>query len=110
MRSVTACIGVLLMAVVSQARLDANNAKDFVEFQTFELDGEISDMMWCGTNDETILVQTSDGSIYRSRDRGSTWKRLKSIMEKYGSEVSDEGQEVSKHFLKLVCRSAKYTK
>jgi len=53
-------------------------------------------MMWCGTNDEAILVQTSDGSIYRSRDRGSTWKRLKSIMEKYGSEVSDEGQNVSK--------------
>lgn len=67
--------------------------------------------MWCGVNDETILVQTSDGTIYRSRDRGGTWKRLKSIMEKYGSEVSDDGQEVRAQFplIRLFCRSAKCT-
>jgi len=38
--------------------------------------------MWCGSNDETILVKTGDGSIYRSRDRGANWKRLKSLMTK----------------------------
>ena len=46
--------------------------------------------MWCGSNDETILIKTGDGSIYRSRDRGGNWKRLRALMTKQGLEVSDE--------------------
>jgi hypothetical protein len=78
----------------AQARQSENKA-DFVDFQTFELDGEITNMLWCGNTDESILVQTDDGSIYRSRDRGSNWKRLKSLMTKNGREVADDFQEVS---------------
>ena len=51
-----------------------------VDFQTFELDGQVHDMLWCGQNDEIILVQSSDGTVYRSRDRGLSWKRLKNLM------------------------------
>jgi len=32
--------------------------------------------MWCGNSDEVILVLTEKGAIYRSRDRGYTWKKL----------------------------------
>jgi photosystem II stability/assembly factor-like uncharacterized protein len=39
-------------------------------------------MFWCGASDEVILVRTHDGTIYRSRDRGGNWKRLKGIMSK----------------------------
>ena len=53
-----------------------------IDFQTFELDGHVHDILWCGSNDETILVQTDDGTVYRSRDRGANWKRLKSLMQK----------------------------
>jgi hypothetical protein len=53
-----------------------------IDFQTFELDGHVHDILWCGSTDETILVQTDDGTIYRSRDRGANWKRLKSLMQK----------------------------
>ena len=70
------------------------NMADYVDFQTFELDGEITNMLWCGSSDESILVQTDDGSIYRSRDRGSNWKRLKSLMTKHGESVADDYQEV----------------
>lgn len=27
-----------------------------VDYQTFELDGHVHDMLWCGSQDETILV------------------------------------------------------
>jgi hypothetical protein len=67
-----------------------NNNGDTVEFQTFSLDGEIDNMFWCGAQDEVILVKTTDGSIYRSRDRGSNWKRLKSLMTKQGQTVADQ--------------------
>ena len=66
-----------------------------VDFQTFELDGQVHDLMWCGQNDEIILGQSSDGTIYRSRDRGLSWKRLKNLMHKAGQAVSDENQDVS---------------
>ena len=66
-----------------------------VDFQTFELDGQVHDMLWCGQNDEIILVQSSDGTIYRSRDRGLSWKRLKNLMAKQGQSVADDSQDVS---------------
>jgi hypothetical protein len=31
-----------------QSRISSDSLADRVEFQTFELDGEIDDMMWCG--------------------------------------------------------------
>ena len=83
-----------LIATFGDARQSSDNS-DFVDFQTFEMDGEIEAMNWCGSNDETILVKTSDGTVYRSRDRGSNWKRLKSLMNKKGSAVADTTQEVS---------------
>jgi len=63
---------------------------DRVDFQTFELDSEIQDLVWCGANDENVLVQTSTGSIYRSRDRGSNWKKLKALMQEQAKKVADE--------------------
>lgn len=66
-----------------------------IDFQRFDLDGQVHDLMWCGYNDETILMHTQDGTIYRSRDRGLNWKRLKSLLHKQGSSVADDNQDVS---------------
>ena len=66
-----------------------------VDFQTFDLDGQVHDLMWCGYNDEVVLMHTSEGTIYRSRDRGLSWKRLKGLLQKTAFGVADEDQEVS---------------
>lgn len=66
-----------------------------VDFQTFDLDGQVHDLMWCGYNDEVVLMHTSEGTIYRSRDRGMSWKRLKGLLQKSATSVVDEDQEVS---------------
>ena len=71
-----------------------------VDFQTFDLDGQVHDLMWCGYNDEVVLMHTSEGTIYRSRDRGLSWKRLKGLLQKTAFGVADEDQEVS-HILQL---------
>ena len=77
----------------SSSKSDNMSAK--VDFQTFDLDGQVHDLMWCGYNDETILMHTTDGTIYRSRDRGLSWKRLRNLLQKQGVQVADESQEVS---------------
>lgn len=40
--------------------------------------------MWCGSNDEVILVLSEYGEVYRSRDRGASWKRLQGALESKG--------------------------
>lgn len=60
----------------------SSNMSAAVDFQTFDLDGQVHDLMWCGYNDEVVLMHTNDGTIYRSRDRGMSWKRLKSLLHK----------------------------
>ena len=69
---------------------------DKVSFQIFEIDSPLSDIMWCGNTNEVILVQSEMGTIYRSRDRGDSWKKLHSMMHSTGMSVVDEGQTVSK--------------
>lgn len=51
--------------------------------------------MWCGTNDDVILVLTVKGTVYRSKDRGYNWKKLQNVINRTGQNVADEGQEVS---------------
>ena len=64
---------------------------DKVSFQIFEIDSPLLDIMWCGPTNEVILVQSEAGTIYRSRDRGESWKKLHSIMHQTGLSVIDEG-------------------
>ena len=54
--------------------------------------------MWCGYNDEVILMHTNDGTIYRSRDRGMSWKRMQSLLAKQGLQIVDDDQDVSEYF------------
>ena len=51
-----------------------------VSFQVFEIDSSLVDIMWCGNTNEVLLVQSESGTIYRSRDRGESWKKLHSYM------------------------------
>lgn len=67
-----------------------------VDFQTFELDGEVRNLLWCGGNNDVILMHTADGGLYRSRDRGNSWKRLKALFNKQGYSVADQDQDIGK--------------
>lgn len=53
---------------------------DRVNFQLFEIDSPLKDIIWCGKTNDVILVQSEVGTVYRSRDRGDSWKKLHSLM------------------------------
>ena len=63
--------------------------------------------MMCGNTNEVILVQneaasqTEAGTIYRSRNRGDSLKKLHSIRHQIGLSVIDEDQTVSYSFQSL---------
>jgi len=75
---------------------------DKVSFQIFEIDGPLQDIMWCGNTNEVILVQTDAGTIYRSRDRGDSWKKLHSYMHQTGMNVLDDGQTDIGHVKRML--------
>lgn len=52
------------------------SSSDSVNVHKYNLDAEIRDIMWCGSNNEAILILTEKGSVYRSRDRGDSWTKL----------------------------------
>jgi hypothetical protein len=62
---------------------------DGVSFQSFEINGPLDDILWCGKANEVILVHTTAGTIYRSRDRGDSWKKLSQLMANTGGRVQD---------------------
>lgn len=64
---------------------------DKVSFNIFEIDNKLIDILWCGNTNEVILVQTDSGTVYRSRDKGDSWKKLHSMMKQTGASVLDDG-------------------
>lgn len=92
------CARVLSLAslcyLLNIGAVDAVNG-DKVSFNIFEIDSKLIDIMWCGNTNDIILVQTEFGTVYRSRDKGDSWKKLHSMMHQSGSSVLDEGQTVS---------------
>jgi photosystem II stability/assembly factor-like uncharacterized protein len=74
---------------------------NMIDYNKYELDAPINDMMWCGNSNEVILVLTDVGTVYRSRDRGATWKKLQNVMSQVGNEVKDQNQNVSNFRNKL---------
>jgi len=89
------CARVLSLAslcyLLNIGAVDAVNG-DKVSFNIFEIDSKLIDIMWCGNTNDIILVQTEFGTVYRSRDKGDSWKKLHSMMHQSGSSVLDEGQ------------------
>ena len=76
----------------SQMALAVNTDK--IDYNRYDLDGPVADMRWCGAKNEVILVLTELGTVYRSRDRGGSWKRLQQVMSQVGGQVADQDQEV----------------
>jgi len=69
---------------------------DKVDSQFFEIDANVKDMLWCGNDNEAIIVQTVNGQIYRSRDKGGNWKHLTTMMKKSGEAIADENQKIGR--------------
>jgi len=48
---------------------------------SFELDDTIQDMVWCGKQNEVVLLRTTTSFVYRSEDYGNTFNLLTQAMD-----------------------------
>ena len=63
-----------------------------VEFKSFDMDSSPRDLVWCGPARDTVFVLTETNSLYRSDDKGFTWKKLNDIMTNTGKDTLEENE------------------
>lgn len=60
----------------------------------YKLDDEIQETVWCGEDNNVILVRTEANSVYRSDDRGDTFVRITKKMHKSAEQIVDNSTEI----------------
>jgi hypothetical protein len=67
-----------------------------IDMQHFDLDSKPIDLLWCGAARDTVLVLTESNSLYRSDDKGFSWKKLNDLMLNTGkTELEENDNEVN---------------
>lgn len=64
-----------------------------VDYRAFDIDSTPRDLIWCGNNRDNILLLTENSSLYRSEDKGFTWKKLNDILINKGQEQLEPDDE-----------------
>lgn len=68
-----------------------------VDYKSFDLDSAPRDLVWCGSTRDTVFVLTETNSLYKSEDKGFSWKKLNDIMNHTGKEQLDpDDSEIGK--------------
>jgi hypothetical protein len=68
-----------------------------VNFKLTELDSTPTNLIWCGTHRDTVLILTEKNSVYRSDDLGFNFKKLNDILQHTGKqELEEQDNEIGK--------------
>ena len=68
-----------------------------IEHKQYDLDSPPKDLVWCGPNRESVLLLSELDSLYKSEDKGFTWKKLNDILTTTGKDQLEENEnEVNK--------------
>ena len=60
------------------------------------LDSSIKEVRWCGkTTQEILLALTERGSVYRSSDKGFTWKKINDLIYKISNDTNEKAESVN---------------
>jgi len=74
-----------------------------VEFKQYDIDANPKDLVWCGPSRDSVLVLTELNSLYRSDDKGFTWKKLNDVILNTGRlELDDNENEVNYNIYFLI--------
>jgi hypothetical protein len=63
-----------------------------IELKQYDIDSLAVDLVWCGANREIVFVQTELNSLYRSDDKGFSWKKLNNILINKGKNQLDDNE------------------
>lgn len=68
-----------------------------VDYKSYDVDSTPKDLVWCGATRQNILLLTETNSLYRSEDKGFTWRMLNDILLTKGrDELEPEDNEIGR--------------
>lgn len=74
--------------ITGQGILCAGN----ISTKVYDLDSTPKDLIWCGPSRDTVIVLTEQSSLYKSDDRGFSWKKLNDILTNTGKNELEENE------------------
>lgn len=63
-----------------------------VDQRQYDLDADAKDLVWCGPSRDIVFILTELNSLYKSEDKGFTWKKMNDIMSNSGKETLEENE------------------
>jgi hypothetical protein len=58
----------------------------------YDLDSAPKDLVWCGTNRDSVLLLTESDSLYKSEDKGFSWKKLNDLLTNSGKDLLEDNE------------------
>ena len=87
----------IFLTVLGLLSLTIYQCAGVVDFKLTDLDSPPLDLVWCGSGHETVLVLTETNSLYRSDDKGFSFKKLNDVLIHTGKQELEENEnEVNK--------------
>jgi hypothetical protein len=90
MKMISRCFG-LILALFMLTNLIGISCGT-VDLKQYDLDSETKDLIWCGAGRDVVLILTETNSLYKSEDKGFTWKKLNDIISSTGKEQLEENE------------------
>ena len=66
----------IIITITLIIHLVSSQSSSSLVYHTSKFDSPPEDLIWCGKNDEIIILLTETSSVYRSKDKGITWEKL----------------------------------
>jgi hypothetical protein len=80
-------IYILILITISHYTISGS-----VDFKQYDIDSQPIDLVWCGPTRDTVFVVTELNSLYRSDDKGFSWKKLNDVLLNSGKAELDENE------------------
>ncbi len=65
-----------------------------VDFSQNFIDSPLLDILWCGSEKQTILILTDKGTVYKTKDLGKNWDKLREMFQKTAKKQAKEEENV----------------
>lgn len=86
-------LGLHILCAILLSQVIRGDKEDVIRSFT-SLDGLIQETIWCGDNNNVVLIRTEYNSVYRSIDHGETFKLITKKMLKAAERVISEAEEI----------------
>ena len=84
-------IMIILIVLIKSDYNSTNSSKSKPDLILNFMESSIKEIKWCGKpTKEILLALTEMGSLYRSTDKGFTWKKINDLIYKVGEDSKDK--------------------